>query len=101
MDRDALLHKPKVAGVVSRDILGPGAFSITALPLYYVPQWRCSVNRIDNQLVAGSAGDRLAQTPEIWAGLRRQSRSRHQSCSAPLQQKGNADHGRSEEHTSE
>src|SRR5205807_10234770 len=94
MELDATLFESTVAGMVGGDGMGRNTLAAAALSLHHLPQRSRRADRLANQLVAGGASDRLVKGIEVWPGVRRQGRDWRQSGSAPLQQKGNAHHGR-------
>src|SRR5882757_6034693 len=91
---DALLPEPTLARVVRRDCVGGPALGVAAFSLHHVSQRGRSGHGAGVELVVGTEGYFMVEAVKIWAGIRRQGRSRRQSRRPPAQQERNAHHGR-------
>src|SRR5262245_3233425 len=74
--------------------MGGSTLGTAAVQVHHVSLRRSSSDGAGHELVAWTESDFMVEAVEIWAGIRRQSGSRWQSCRATVEQKGNADDGR-------
>src|SRR5215475_10760438 len=74
--------------------MGGSTLGTAALQVHHVSLRRSGSDGLGHELVAWAESDFMVETVEIWAGIRRQSGSRRQSCRATVEQEGNADYGR-------